>query len=224
MAEVKGNMNKKTKKTSKVLVDVSSLSNDELLEQIINKKKNKTQKSIAPRKKNTGTSTKKKSTTKKEEVSSDDIYEQIKAKKKTKKNTKQNKESKITSGNEIEQNIKNKELTIGEAYDVVEKKDLIDIKCDGGVKKDSSSLKALSENLKSEDEKRNSNKKEEKSKKVNNEDDWIITREICFDELVNLKDKKTFIAVIKWEITKQSNKKTTWSDLYDRDYYEVVSN
>ncbi len=88
MAEVKKNNKTKSKKSSKVLDNKTNLNNDELLEQILNKKKNKTQKSIAPRRKNTGTSTStKKKVEKKEQVSSDDIYEKIKQKKANKKKT-----------------------------------------------------------------------------------------------------------------------------------------
>ena len=88
MAEVKKNNGNKAKKSSKVLDKNVSINNDELLEQILNKKRNKTQKSIAPRRKNTtGSTSTKKINKKNDEISSDLIYEQIKAKKSTKKKT-----------------------------------------------------------------------------------------------------------------------------------------
>lgn len=88
MAEVKHNNKAKSKKSSKVLDEKQTLTNDELLEQIINKKKNK--------KKSSGTSVKKSTTSKSsgpkkkvekkvDTVSSDDIYEKIKAKRTIKK-------------------------------------------------------------------------------------------------------------------------------------------
>lgn len=88
MAEVKQNNKAKSKKSSKVLDEKQTLTNDELLEQIINKKKNK--------KKSSGTSVKKSTTSKSsgpkkkvekkvDTVSSDDIYEKIKAKRTIKK-------------------------------------------------------------------------------------------------------------------------------------------
>ncbi len=103
MAEVKKNNKTKSKKSSKVLDKKTNLNNDELLEQILNKKKNKTQKSIAPRRKNTGASTStKKKVEKKEQVSSDDIYEQIKQKKANKKKTTKKVENVTT---EVKENI-----------------------------------------------------------------------------------------------------------------------
>ena len=88
MAEVKQNNKAKSMKSSKVLDEKQTLTNDELLEQIINKKKNK--------KKSSGTSVKKSTTSKSsgpkkkvekkvDTVSSDDIYEKIKAKRTIKK-------------------------------------------------------------------------------------------------------------------------------------------
>lgn len=85
MAEVKKNKTTKAKKSSKVLDKTTNLNNDELLEQILNKKKNKVQKSIAPRRKSTNVSKTIKVDKKKEEISSDELYEQIKAKKTSKK-------------------------------------------------------------------------------------------------------------------------------------------
>ena len=88
MAEVKQNNKAKSKKSSKVLDEKQTLTNDELLEQIINKKKNK--------KKSSGTSVKTSTTSKSsrpkkkvekkvDTVSSEDIYEKIKAKRTIKK-------------------------------------------------------------------------------------------------------------------------------------------
>ena len=93
MAEVKKNVKAKAKKSSKILDEANKLSNDELLEQILNKKKAKTSKSTSKPKSNTA-STKsvssakpKKKVEKKEEVSSDDIYEKIRVKRTIKKRT-----------------------------------------------------------------------------------------------------------------------------------------
>lgn len=85
MAEVKRKKTTKARKSSKVLDKRTNLSNDELLEQILNKKKNKVQKSIAPRRKNTSVGKTTRIDKKKDEISSDELYEQIKAKKSTKK-------------------------------------------------------------------------------------------------------------------------------------------
>ena len=93
MAEVNNNNKTKAKKSSKILDETNKLTNDELLEQILNKKKNKTSKSETTSKNvNKTSSTKKVSSTKpkkkvekKEEVSSDDIYEKIRAKRTIKK-------------------------------------------------------------------------------------------------------------------------------------------
>ena len=93
MAEVNKNNKTKSKKSSKILDETNKLTNDELLEQILNKKKNKTSKSETTSKNiNRTSSTKKVSSTKlkkkvekKEEVSSDDIYEKIRAKRTIKK-------------------------------------------------------------------------------------------------------------------------------------------
>ena len=93
MAEVKKNVKAKAKKSSKILDEANKLSNDELLEQILNKKKAKTSRSTSKPKSNTA-STKsvssakpKKKVEKKEEVSSDDIYEKIRVKRTIKKRT-----------------------------------------------------------------------------------------------------------------------------------------
>ena len=85
MAEVKQNNKAKSKKSSKVLDEKQTLTNDELLEQIINKKKNKKKSSTTSVKKSTtstskSTAPKKKVEKKVDTVSSDDIYEKIKAK------------------------------------------------------------------------------------------------------------------------------------------------
>ncbi len=96
MEEVKNKQTKKTTNTSKVQKsnrtkkEVSNLSNDELMEQILNKKKNKTKSSSSSVKKNNNvskkTSTSKATTKKKEDnISSDELYEKIKAKKNSSK-------------------------------------------------------------------------------------------------------------------------------------------
>lgn len=91
MAEVKQNNKAKSKKSSKVLGEKQTLTNDELLEQIINKKKNKVKSgSSSARKKTVSTKTKSNTSNKRVskpmvEVSSDDIYDKIKAKRTTKK-------------------------------------------------------------------------------------------------------------------------------------------
>lgn len=93
MVEVKQNNKAKSKKSSKVLDENVTLTNDELLEQIINKKKNKTKNNSSTQKKKTtnqsnkeqSSKAKKTSTKAKVEVSSDDIYEKIKAKRTIKK-------------------------------------------------------------------------------------------------------------------------------------------
>lgn len=93
MAEVKKNNKTKAKKSSKILDEANKLTNDELLEQILNKKKNKASKTdnanksvnrVNSAKKVSSTKPKKK-VEKKEEVSSDDIYEKIRAKRTMKK-------------------------------------------------------------------------------------------------------------------------------------------
>lgn len=93
MAEVKKSNKTKTQKSSKILDETNTLSSDELLEQILNKKKSKGSNSNTSKKStNNVSSVKKTSGTKKskkplskEEISSDDIYEKIRAKRTIKK-------------------------------------------------------------------------------------------------------------------------------------------
>jgi len=93
MAGVKKTSTTKAKKSSKILDQNNNLSNDELLEQILNKKKNKTSKnSTTTKNKSTSTVSKQESSTTtkkkkeiKETISSDDLYEQIRAKRTIKK-------------------------------------------------------------------------------------------------------------------------------------------
>lgn len=115
MAEVKQNHKAKSKKSSKVLDEKQTLTNDELLEQIINKKKNK--------KKSSGTSVKKSTTSKSsgpkkkvkkkvDTVSSDDIYEKIKAKRTIKKRP--------TPKKKVEEDVKSKVIDSKEQVKHVE--------------------------------------------------------------------------------------------------------
>lgn len=115
MAEVKQNNKAKSKKSSKVLDEKQTLTNDELLEQIINKKKNK--------KKSSGTSVKKSTTSKSsgpkkkvkkkvDTVSSDDIYEKIKAKRTIKKRP--------TPKKKVEEDVKSKVIDSKEQVKHVE--------------------------------------------------------------------------------------------------------
>lgn len=90
MEEVKHNNKSKSKKSSKVLDEKQTLTNDELMEQILNKKKNKKKSSNTSEKKSTTGSNKsskpkKKVDKKVDTISSDDIYEKIKAKRTIKK-------------------------------------------------------------------------------------------------------------------------------------------
>ena len=117
MAEVKKQNKNKSKKSSKVLDKNVTLNNDELLEQIINKKKNKQKSSSPSKKKDVNNSNKaetlkvKKTSVKlKDDVSSDDLYEQIKAKRAAKKKTTSKKE-----------NVKTTIVDIKESYDNVSK-------------------------------------------------------------------------------------------------------
>ena len=94
MAEVRKKTTTRTKKSSKILDQYNGLTNDELLEQIMNKKKNKVSKrSTTPKvsgdsktnvKKSSSTKIKK-NVEKKETISSDKLYDQIKSKKILKK-------------------------------------------------------------------------------------------------------------------------------------------
>ena len=90
MAEVNKKNNTKTIKTSKVQgksvkkKEVSQLSNDELLEQILNKKKNKSVKNSTTVVKKKSSSKKNNSVNKVDNISNDELYEIIKAKKKKK--------------------------------------------------------------------------------------------------------------------------------------------
>lgn len=93
MAGVKKTSTTKAKKSSKILDQNNNLSNDELLEQILNKKKNKTSKnSTTTKNKSTSTVSKQESSTTtkkkkeiKETISSDELYEKIRAKRTIKK-------------------------------------------------------------------------------------------------------------------------------------------
>ena len=94
MAEVRKKTTTRVKKSSKILDQYNGLTNDELLEQIMNKKKNKVSKrsttpktagdSRASAKKVSGTKAKK-IVEKRETISSDKLYDQIKSKKILKK-------------------------------------------------------------------------------------------------------------------------------------------
>lgn len=169
MAEVKKNNKSKAKKASKVLDEKTTLSNDELLEQIISKKKNKPKTSSSTKQSSTsGKSTvnKVKRVTKKKEneISSDDIYEQIKSKKSTKKKSSIKKESSISTISD-EQNIN--------VLDEDKKIDFENVVLEPRKEEPVTFSKAIKE-IKEEN------------------DDLIITREIRFDDLSsNLKDKKT---------------------------------
>ena len=168
MEEVKAKTKSQSKKSSKVLDEKVTLSNEELLEQIINKKKNKTN---TPKKKSTSNNSGKPKTTKskkvsnsvKVEVSSDDIYEKIKAKRTIKKRTVPKKE---VVDNKIENKVE-EEINTSKG---VEKK---------GVQSDVS--KEVEDNF------------NKAIKEINEENsDLIITREIRFDDLSSdLKNKKT---------------------------------
>lgn len=93
MAEVRKQSTSKSKKSSKILDQNNNLSNDELLEQILKKKKNKSSRrntttkdeSTSINKKKESSTKPKKKVDKKEIISSDDLYEQIKAKRTIKK-------------------------------------------------------------------------------------------------------------------------------------------
>ena len=122
MAEVKQNNKAKSKKSSKVLDENITLNNDELLEQIINKKKNKKKSSGTTEKKNITSSAKSVSSSKprkisakpKVEVSSDDIYEKIKAKRTIKKRP--------TPKKKVEEDVKTKVIDSKEQVKHVEDK------------------------------------------------------------------------------------------------------
>ena len=93
MAEVRKNNANKTRKSSKILDQNNNLSNEELLEQILNKKKKKSSKgSTTTKEKNSSIVSKQESSTtvkkkveKKETISSDELYDQIRAKRTIKK-------------------------------------------------------------------------------------------------------------------------------------------
>ena len=122
MAEVKQSNKAKSKKSSKVLDAKTTLNNDELLEQIINKKKNKKKSSGTIEKKKTTSSVKSVSSSKprkasakpKVEVSSDDIYEKIKAKRTIKKRP--------TPKKKVEEDVKSKVIDSKEQVKHVEDK------------------------------------------------------------------------------------------------------
>ena len=179
MAEVKKKNTSKTTKTSKVQGNsskkkqVSQLSSDELMEQILNKKKNKSVKSSTNVVKKKASSKKVDSKKKVENISSDELYEMIKAKKKkkattTKKDTIKEK-NKSEVKNKIEVTKKSKQdLSSDELYDLIKSKKN---------KSKSTSKKEIVEP-----------KKEEKK---TSKEDLIITREITFTEdKLDLKDKK----------------------------------
>ena len=179
MAEVKKKNTSKTTKTSKVQGNsskkkqVSQLSSDELMEQILNKKKNKSVKSSTNVVKKKTSSKKVDSKKKVENISSDELYEMIKAKKKkkattTKKDTIKEK-NKSEVKNKIEVTKKSKQdLSSDELYDLIKSKKN---------KSKSTSKKEIVEP-----------KKEEKK---TSKEDLIITREITFTEdKLDLKDKK----------------------------------
>lgn len=206
MAEVKKNNRTKSKKSSKVLNETNKLSNEELLDQIITKKKTKTKSSNSSTKKPSNTQNKKSaSKTKKVEnknsmVSSDDIYETIKSKKINKKNTKKSstivnksiKEEKdsldsvkekvdvVNNFEEIDKTLTIEEAEAKEA--VVVEKNLTDNK----------DILLLEEETKKVEEIIKPEETKSEDKKTSKEDDLIITRQICFDEeFINLKDKNT---------------------------------
>lgn len=132
MAEVKKNNKTKAKKSSKVLDETNKLTNDELLEQILNKKKNKVSKSDTTNKtvtkassaKKVSSTKPKKKVEKKEEVSSDDIYEKIRAKRTIKKRPvpKKNVDKKDVINSEAE--VQKEEIT-KEKETIKEQEDLI---------------------------------------------------------------------------------------------------
>ena len=178
MAEVKKKNTSKTTKASKVQSNSSKkkqvyqLSSDELMEQILNKKKNKSVKSSTNVVKKKTSSKKVDSKKKVENISSDELYERIKAKKKKKATTTQKdtiKEKNIEVKNKIEVTKKSKQdLSSDELYDLIKSKKN---------KSKSTSKKEIVEP-----------KKEEKE---NSKEDLIITREITFTEdKLDLKDKK----------------------------------
>ena len=123
MAEVKKQNKNKSKKSSKVLDKNVTLNNDELLEQIINKKKNKQKSSSPSKKKDVNNSNKaetlkvKKTSVKlKDYVSSDDLYEQIKAKRAAKKKTTSKKENVKTTIVDIKENYDNLSKQVDEDF------------------------------------------------------------------------------------------------------------
>ena len=206
MAEVKKNNRTNSNKSSEVLNETNKLSNEELLDQIITKKKTKTKNTNSSIKKISNTQDKKniskqkKVENNKNEISSDDIYEQIKSKKTNKKKTKksstkvneknnEHKESlsvdkeKVNVNNNIEEI--DKTLTIEEAEareSVITEDNSID---NNGELVIEGKKEIVDEITKSEES-------ETEDKKPSKEDDLIITRQICFDDdFINLKDKNT---------------------------------
>lgn len=196
MKEGNADTKDKTNSTSEVRhkqtkkVDDTTLSNEELFEQIVTKKKVKKSTSES-RKKTSAKKAVKKKVVVQNEMSSDDIYEMIKAKKKktTNKVTKKDlpilkdevdkKINKTTSKN-IKENDKSKndlkELSSDELYEYIKSK-----------KKKGSSKKKSETNDEVKDKKHSVI--EETDSKI--KDDLIITREITFDEeKLDLKDKK----------------------------------
>lgn len=165
MAGVKKKHNSKSKKTSKVLDKKLTLSNDELLEQIISKKKNKAQTTTSVKKNSSVKKTNVNKTNKtvsktKDDVSSDEIYEKIKQKKNIKKKD-------LNTKKELNKN------TVSHSLEIDQKIDFENCVLEPREEKKSSSESTIREN------------KEETN-------DLIITREIRFDDLsANLKDKKT---------------------------------
>lgn len=178
MAEVKKKTSKKTTKTSKVQSVsktkkiASELSSDELMEQILAKKKNKNNTSSV--KKKTSTTVKKtsssssKSVTKKNlntNISNDELYDLIKSKKKASKKSYVEPKKEIVSKDIVNKNIKE---------DVFNKNVILDT--DNNIERQVEDA---------------ANKLEQVKKNIDNKDNLIITREITFTEdSIDLKDKK----------------------------------
>lgn len=160
MAEVKKKNTNKTANTSKVQSksvkkkEVSQLSSDELMEQILNKKKNK---SSSKKSNNSKGSVKKKKVITKTDLSSDELLEQIMAKKKSSSTKKtvngstNTKKKSVTSNSKKTNDISNDEL-----YDLIKSK-----------------KKTVKKGLVAD---------KDKVKSKISEGDLIITREITFTE------------------------------------------
>lgn len=182
--------------TSSEIQEKKELTDIELLDQILNKKKNITRKTTGSNRKKV--SKKKKIVSKNNDLSSDELLEQILTKKKKNQKSKKNAiDEKIIEDKSEDVVLKEKEVVISE--DIIKDKisnDTIDKDYNIIEKNEKSVINQKYEKLSDKD---NNNKENtidklhisEKQEKQDLSQDLIITRSITFDSDVNLKNKKT---------------------------------